>query len=110
MAATSRAIHPEERRRGMKIEKEHKKETLMNWKKEKLVDWVLALEHNNNVLHDTVDTQAENFKKMVERSEKEKIAAKKNGFLSGIEASKIIKWELESEEIERVLKEWGFEN
>lgn len=94
----------------MKIEKEHKKETLMKWKKEKLVDLILTLEHNNNVLHDTVDTQAENFKKMVEELEKEKIAAKKNGFLDGIEASMTIKWEFESEEKERVLKEWGFEN
>lgn len=31
---------------------------------------------------------------------------RKQAFLHGIEASKSIKWEHESEEIERVLKEW----
>lgn len=34
---------------------------------------------------------------------------KKQAFLSGIEASKTIEWTNESEEIERVLKEWGIE-
>lgn len=29
-------------------------------------------------------------------------------FLNGIEASKTIEWTRESEEIERVLKEWGY--
>lgn len=33
---------------------------------------------------------------------------KKQAFLSGIEASKTIEWARESEEIERVLKEWGY--
>jgi hypothetical protein len=32
---------------------------------------------------------------------------KEEYFRKGIEASKTIKWELESEEIERVVKEWG---
>ena len=45
----------------MKIEKEYKKSTLMNWKKEDLVEHILCLIHNNNVLHDTLDTQAQNY-------------------------------------------------
>lgn len=33
---------------------------------------------------------------------------KTNAFLNGIEASKTIEWGNESEEIERVLREWGY--
>lgn len=33
---------------------------------------------------------------------------KRDAFLSGIEASKTIEWTRESEEIERVLKEWKY--
>ena len=33
----------------------------MNWKKEDLVEHILCLIHNNNVLHDTLDTQAQNY-------------------------------------------------
>lgn len=35
--------------------------------------------------------------------------ARRNAFLAGIEASKTIEWTRESEEIERVLKEWNYE-
>lgn len=45
----------------MKIEKEYKKSTLMNWKKEDLVEHILCLIHNNNVLHETLDVQAQNY-------------------------------------------------
>ena len=40
---------------------------------------------------------AQNLKKM-----------KKEAFIDGIEASKTIEWTRESEEIKRVLKEWGY--
>lgn len=33
---------------------------------------------------------------------------KRGAFLAGIEAAKSIEWTNESEEIERVLKEWGY--
>ena len=33
---------------------------------------------------------------------------KKQAFINGIEASKTIEWTKETEEIERVLKEWGY--
>lgn len=39
---------------------------------------------------------------------KELNTIKKEAFLSGIEASKTIEWTKETEEIERVLKEWGY--
>lgn len=34
---------------------------------------------------------------------------KEEYFLKGLEASKTIKWEYESEEIKRVMKEWGIQ-
>lgn len=45
----------------MKIEKEHRKSTLMSWTKDALTDYIMCLEHNNNVLHDTIDKQAQNW-------------------------------------------------
>ena len=45
----------------MIIEKEHKKETLMNKTKKELVEHIMCLEHNNNVLHETLEQQAKNF-------------------------------------------------
>ena len=50
----------------LQIEKEHKRLTLMNRKKKDLVDQIMCLEHNNNVLHDMLNQQAENFKKICE--------------------------------------------
>lgn len=49
----------------MKIEKEHRKSTLMSWEKQQLVELIMCLEHNNNVLHDTIDQQAMNFEKLL---------------------------------------------
>jgi hypothetical protein len=46
----------------LQIEKEHKRSTLMSSKKKDLVDQIMYLEHNNNVLNDRVNQQAENFK------------------------------------------------
>nr|WP_288829951.1 DUF551 domain-containing protein [uncultured Clostridium sp.] len=45
----------------LQIEKEHKRSTLMTAKKKVLVDQIMYLEHNNNVLHNTLNQQAENF-------------------------------------------------
>jgi len=50
----------------LQIEKEHKRSTLMSNKKKDLVDQIMYLEHNNNVLHDTLNQQAENFKQVCE--------------------------------------------
>lgn len=44
------------------IEKVHKRTSLMSKKKKELVDHIMFLEHNNNVLNDTLNQQAENFK------------------------------------------------
>lgn len=46
------------------IEKEHKRSSLMSSKKKDLVDQLMWVEHNNNVLHDTINQQSENFKKI----------------------------------------------
>lgn len=48
----------------MQIEKEHKKSALMCKTKEELVNLIMTLEHNNNVLHDTLETQADNYIKL----------------------------------------------
>lgn len=45
----------------LNLEKEHKRSTLMSAKKKDLVDQVMWLEHNNNVLNNTLDQQAKNF-------------------------------------------------
>jgi hypothetical protein len=50
----------------LQIEKEHKRSTLLTSKKEDLVNQIMYLEHNNNVLNDTLNQQAENFKKLCE--------------------------------------------
>lgn len=46
----------------LQIEKEHKYSTLMSSKKKDLVKQIMYLEHNNNVLHNTINQQADNFK------------------------------------------------
>lgn len=48
----------------LQIEKEHKKSSLMSKKKSELVEHIMWLEHNNNVMHDTLNTQADNFIKL----------------------------------------------
>ena len=45
----------------MNLEKEHKRSTIMSAKKKELVDQIMWLEHNNNVLNNTLDQQAKNF-------------------------------------------------
>ncbi|PXV85112.1 hypothetical protein C8E03_11936 [Lachnotalea glycerini] len=48
----------------LQVEKEHKRTTLISSKKEDLVNQIMHLEHNNNVLHDTINQQVENYKMM----------------------------------------------
>lgn len=55
----------------MNIEFEHKKSSLMSKTKEELAEQVMRLEHNNNVLHNTIDQQAENFAMLEEKAVKE---------------------------------------
>lgn len=45
-----------------KLEKEHKHSTLMSRSKKELVEQIMRLEYNNNILFDTINQQAENFK------------------------------------------------
>lgn len=49
----------------MKVQKEHKKATLMKWNKEELVDYILCLEHNINVVQESFDNQYHNCVKML---------------------------------------------
>lgn len=48
----------------MKPEKEHTETALMCRTKKELVDRIRMLEYNNNVLHDTLDTQSANYIKL----------------------------------------------
>lgn len=50
----------------MEITKEHKRSTLMQWKKEELVEHCLCLEHNVNVLHETFEQQYLNCVKLID--------------------------------------------
>lgn len=47
-------------------DKIHKQSSLMTSKKKDLVEHIMLIEHNNKVLQDTLDQQAENFKKLCE--------------------------------------------
>jgi actin-related protein len=47
-----------------KIEKEHKRSTLMSKTKEDLVNQIVRLEYNNNALSNTINQQCINFKKI----------------------------------------------
>jgi len=67
----------------MKIEKEYKRKTLMGWTKKELADRIMVLEHNNNVLHETIDQQAKNFMEMM----KEKSSRWVHVYKSGLEVS-----------------------
>lgn len=49
----------------VKIEKEHKQSTLMEWSKRELVEQIMMLEHNNNALHETINQQFVNFSEMM---------------------------------------------
>ena len=50
----------------MKVQKEHKKATLMKWNKEELVDYILCLEHNINVVQESFDNQYNNCLKILD--------------------------------------------
>ncbi|GEM_PF-6646095 len=51
----------------LQIEKEHKRSTLMTSKKKDLVDQIMYLEHNNNVLNDTLNQQTKNFNTLIQQ-------------------------------------------
>jgi hypothetical protein len=58
-------VPDKERRCGvMKMQKEHKKATLMNWSKEELVEYILCLEHNINAVSESFDNQYHNCLKL----------------------------------------------
>lgn len=67
----------------MKIQKEHKKETLMRWTKEELVEHIMCLEHNLNVLNDKFDAQYYNCWRLLDE-----MKLTKNTYM---EAKKIVK-------------------
>lgn len=50
----------------MKIEKEHKRATLMHKTKEELIDYIICLEHNNNVLQESFEVQYQNCVKIID--------------------------------------------
>ena len=50
----------------MKMQKEHKKETLMRWTKEELADYIMCLEHNINVVSESFDVQYHNCMKLLD--------------------------------------------
>ena len=53
----------------MKIEKEHKLKTLMNYTKRELAEHCMTLEHNNNTLRETIDQQYANSQKIIKDME-----------------------------------------
>jgi signal transduction protein with GAF and PtsI domain len=50
----------------MKVEKEHLKKTLMKWNKERLVDYIMCLEHNNNALAERFEIQYQNCMRLLD--------------------------------------------
>lgn len=50
----------------MKVQKEHRKETLMRWTKDYLVDYVMCLEHNINAVNESFDNQYNNCLKILD--------------------------------------------
>ena len=49
-----------------KMQKEHKKQTLLNWGKEDLIDYIIMLEHNINVVNESFEIQYNNCLKMID--------------------------------------------
>jgi hypothetical protein len=47
------------------MKKEHRKSTLMGYTKEQLVDYVMCLEHNNNVMEQNFNQQYKNCLELV---------------------------------------------
>ena len=50
----------------MKAQKEHKREALLRWTKEELVDHIMCLEHNINVVSESFDIQYHNCMKLLD--------------------------------------------
>lgn len=45
--------------------KVHKRSTLMNWTRRDLVELIMTLEHNNQVLEETIEQQYKNCLRMI---------------------------------------------
>ncbi len=73
-----------------KMQKEHKKQTLLNWSKEELADYIIMLEHNINVVNESFENQYNNCLKMIDDM---KLLNK-----TYFEAKQIVKQSLRSEE------------
>lgn len=52
----------------MKVEKEYSESYLMTWSKKQLVEQIIMLTKNNNILHDTIERQYENFTKLLDEA------------------------------------------
>lgn len=52
----------------MKVEKEYSESYLMTWNKKQLVEQIIMLTKNNNILHDTIEQQYENFTKLLDEA------------------------------------------
>ena len=50
----------------MKTQKEHVKRTLLAWSKNELADYCIMLEHNINVISESLDIQYNNCLKMLD--------------------------------------------
>lgn len=50
----------------MRVQKEHRKATLMKWTKEELAEHILCLEHNINVVQESFDNQYHNCLKLLD--------------------------------------------
>lgn len=46
--------------------KQHKRNTLMHWRKEDLIEHILCLEHNVNVLQETFEQQYRNCVQLID--------------------------------------------
>ena len=51
--------------KGMNRVKTHKRSTLMNWTRRELVDYIMNLEHNNQVLEERFEQQYKNCMQII---------------------------------------------
>lgn len=51
--------------KGMSRVKTHKRSTLMNWTRRELVDYIMNLEHNNQVLEERFEQQYKNCMQII---------------------------------------------
>ena len=50
----------------MKVQKEHRKATLMQWTKKELAEYIICLEHNINAVNESFDIQYNNCLKLLD--------------------------------------------